>query len=178
MKSINKDNLVKLFYSGKKALVAAGLSSVIFPANGQVSSIVNCADIEDSAARLACYDEVSSQTQNLPVIRLPRNSVNTSIEASENSSAASDDLIRGDAFGLELNATGNRTRTYRVIAAKRNNFTGWTIEFDGGGKWRQEGTDKYDVNVGETYTLRRSSLNSFLLSNSNNNRKIRLKRQE
>ena len=46
------------------------------------------------------------------------------------------------------------------------------------GIWKQVGTDDYRVTVGETYTVQRASLNSFLLTNSRNNKKIRITRVE
>jgi hypothetical protein len=177
MLNINIPTTLKALHFSKSFVLFAGISTISLAVVGQVN-IATCADIQDSAARLACYDEATTQNQNLPVIRLPRSSaVTSSGEASDNSSAATS---RGDQFGLELRGEGrgSATRSYRVVAATRNDFTGWTIEFDGGGKWRQVGTDNYDIDVGQSYTVRRGSLNSFLLSNANNNRKMRIKRLE
>lgn len=168
---------MKSLCSGKEALILLACTTVILPVYAQ-NSVAGCADIENSEARLACYDEVSVQTQNLPVVRLPRNTVNNSIESSVSSTDANARVIQGDRFGLESNPNDSRIRTYRVVSAKQNDFTGWTIEFDGGGKWRQVGTDSYTIKVGETYSVRRTTLSSYLLSNSSNNRKIRITRLE
>lgn len=175
MSNINIPATLKALHFSKSLVIFAGISAISLAVVGQVN-IASCADIQDSAARLTCYDEATTQNQNLPVIRLPRGSVTSSGEASDNASATAS---RGDQFGLELRGErGRSTRTYHVVAATRNDFTGWTIEFDGGGKWRQIGTDNYAIDVGESYTLRRGSLNSFLLSNTNNNRKMRIQRLE
>jgi hypothetical protein len=90
---------------------------------------------------------------------------------------------RQDEFGLELKQervsnAGSDSRTYTVLAASHNDFTGWTIEFDGGGIWKQVGTDDYNIEVGERYTVRRATFNSFVLSNSHNNKRIRITRVE
>lgn len=168
---------LKALHISKAFVLFAGISTISLTVVGQVN-IVSCADIQDSAARLACYDEATTQNQNLPVIRLPRSSAPSSGEASDTASE-SESTSRGDQFGLDLSRGGARTtRTYRVVAATRNDFTGWTIEFEGGGKWSQIGTDNYDIDVGQSYTVRRGSLNSFMLSNSSNNRKLRIKRVE
>ncbi|MDG2176858.1 MAG: hypothetical protein P8M72_12105 [Gammaproteobacteria bacterium] len=166
---------LKVLHFSKALVLFAGISTISLAVVGQVD-IVTCADIQDSAARLACYDEATTQNQNLPVIRLPRGSASSSSEVSE---TASESTSRVDQFGLDLSRGGARTtRTLRVVAATRNDFTGWTIEFEGAGKWRQVGTDKYDIDVGQLYTVRRGTLNSFMLSNSSNNRKLRIKRVE
>ena len=175
MSIINIPATLKALHFSKTFVLFAGISTISLAVVGQVD-IVSCADIQDSAARLSCYDEATTQNQNLPVIRLPRGSVSSS---SENSDNASESTSRVDQFGLDLSRGGARTtRTLRVVAATRNDFTGWTIEFEGTGKWRQVGTDKYDIDVGQSYTVRRGTLNSFLLSNSSNNRKLRIKRVE
>ena len=177
MLNIKIETILKTLSCKKAPVIFVGLAAFSLTSLGQVS-IASCADIEDSAARLACYDEATSAIQSLPVIRLPRASVTSSSEASNDAPATSSS--RGDDFGLELRDDGGRVaeRSYRVVAANRNDFTGWTIEFENGAKWRQVGTDKYDIEVGDTYTVRRGALNSFLLSNSKNNRKIRIKRFE
>jgi hypothetical protein len=162
---------------GKLVLIFAGVCAFILPAYGQVS-VASCAEIQDSDARLSCYDEASVQAQNLPVIRLPRATVSPSSESSNISPGASENFTSSDDFGFEIlgNVPRGTTRTYRVVVAKRNDFSGWRIEFDGGGTWSQTGTDSYDMEVGETYTLRRGFLGSYLLSNSRNNKKMRISR--
>ena len=177
MLNIKIETILKTLQCKKEPVIFIGLVAFSLTSFGQ-TSISSCADIEDSASRLACYDEATSTIQSLPVIRLPRASVTSSSEASNDAPATSSS--RGDDFGLELRNDNGRVaeRSYRVVAANRNDFTGWTIEFENGVKWRQVGTDKYDIKVGETYTIKRGALNSFLLSNSKNNRKIRIKRFE
>jgi hypothetical protein len=145
-------------------------------------NIVSCANIEDAQERLACYDSAAGNTSNLPVVRLPRSSQQP---AATDSSANNDSTpqVRQDEFGLELKQerqrdTGPDSRSYRVLAARHNDFTGWTIEFEGGGVWKQVGTDDYKIEVGERYTVNRATFNSFVLSNSDNNRKIRITRVE
>ena len=151
------------------------------PAYSQ-GGLASCAEIENAQERLACYDKAAESGNNLPVVRLPRN---TRPDTADTAPAenASQPAERRDEFGLELKQerqrdTGPDSRSYRVLAARHNDFTGWTIEFEGGGTWKQVGTDDYDIEVGETYTIRRGTFNSYMLSNSNNNKKIRITRVE
>ena len=169
----------------KISLVIPGL--LLFPlASFQVQgqsqgNIVSCAIIEDAQERLACYDRAADNVSNLPVVRLPRSSQQPATEGPAVSDSAPQ--TRQDEFGLELKQerqrdTGPDSRSYRVVAARHNDFTGWTIEFEGGGVWKQVGTDDYKIEVGERYTVSRATFNSYMLSNSENNRKIRITRVE
>lgn len=145
--------------------------------------ITSCAGIQDAEERLACYDRAAESSANLPVVRLPRSSRPAPEAETASEGAATREVEPQDDFGLELKQERQRdpgpdTRSYRVLAATHNDFTGWTIEFEGGGTWKQVGTDDYDINIGERYTINRATFNSFMLSNSKNNRKIRITRVE
>ena len=150
------------------------------PSFGQ-SSVASCASIADETERLTCYDRVAENVRDLPVVRVPRTTRNApQTDVTQPSNAT---VVRQDEFGLELKRekqiqAGASSRVFTVLAAKHNDFTGWTIEFEGGSTWKQVGTDDYRVIVGETYTVQRASLNSFLLTNSRNNKKIRITRVE
>lgn len=86
-----------------------------------------------------------------------------------------------DDFGLELKQSDNpdnSERTFTVAKARQNNFTGWNIEFSNGQIWKQVGTDPYSIREGESYMVTRASFNSFFLSNSSDNRRMRITRQK
>lgn len=146
------------------------------------TTLAGCSEIEDADARLACYDEAAASTKNLPVVRLPRSARPAAPSTQAPNQEARQSQASGDDFGLELKKDRNnereQTRTYRVAAASHNDFTGWTIEFEDGGTWKQVGTEDYDIVVGERYTIRRASFNSFQLSSGKSNKKIRVTRVE
>jgi len=149
--------------------------AVLSPVSNAQDNVTSCADIEDAEERLSCYDRVAEATRNMPVVRLPRvERTTTAPVTSGNESQGTS--VRGDSFGYGKQLDGARTRTFRVAAASHNDFTGWTIEFDNGSTWKQVGTDDYRIVVGEQYSVRRNSFNSYMLSNSENNRKIRISR--
>ena len=152
-------------------------ASVISSVSNAQNNVTSCADIEDAEERLSCYDRVAEATRNMPVIRLPRaERITTAPVVSGNDSQGAS--VRGDSFGYGEQRDGPRTRTYRVVAARHNDFTGWTLEFDNGSTWKQVGTDDYRIEIGEQYSVRRNSFNSYMLSNFANNRKIRISRVE
>jgi hypothetical protein len=172
----------------KRFILAAGSALFCLTAGFTYAqeSVTSCADIANADERLACYDRAAEASRNLPVVRLPRNTqpASTPSPASEQGQQQGNSApVRQDVFGLELKQEkrrdeGPKIRTYRAVAASHNDFTGWTIEFEGGSKWKQVGTDDYDIEIGETYTVRRATFNSYILSNGKNNRKIRVTRIE
>jgi len=66
------------------------------------SSITECADIENAEARLNCYDRVSENVRDLPVIRVPRNT-NTVPQSDVDAPVASSAVQ--DEFGLDEKGT-------------------------------------------------------------------------
>jgi len=157
------------------------LSLASLPALSQ-GGIASCADIDNAQERLACYDRAAEDASNLPVVRLPRNTRQAAPDTAANQGNVQQQQ-RQDEFGLEVKQErqqnrGPDSRSYTVLSARHNDFTGWTIEFDGGGTWKQIGTDRFDIEVGQRYTVRRSSFNSFMLSSEGSNKKIRITRVE
>ena len=173
-------------FSAKSVFLAPMLGGILCtqtPGVAAQSSLTDCAAIEEAQARLSCYDSVSENAKSLPVLRIPRSTQpRSTTEITPTDSSSTSSAVQ-DQFGLELKQSKNTNRgpdvrNYRVVAAKHNDFTGWTIEFDKGGTWKQVGTDDYNIKVGEVYTVRRASFNSYFLSNSNNNRKIKITRTQ
>lgn len=147
-----------------------GLSSISFAISAQENTIVSCADIKDSESRLSCYDKAAELSRDLPVVRLPRGEYSSPSSGSEPAPA------RVDQFGFGRKGDGARTRSYRVVEAKHNDFTGWTIEFDNGSIWKQVGAEDFRIEIGSLYSIRRNSFNSYMLSNEKDNNKIRISR--
>ena len=147
-----------------------------------------CANITDSTARLACYDEAMQANKALPVLRIPRN---TSAPAS---STPAPGAVPGtpavtsqadqpeDGFGLEIKTSDNtvykNTRNFTLADANYNQFTGWTIEFTNGQVWKQVGADSYRIEPGQTYTISRGTFNSFFLNAAGKRDKIRITRSQ
>jgi hypothetical protein len=157
-----------------------------------------CVAQADPAQRLACFDAaMAARRGTANVAPAPAIPVATEVTApltsapqpaAQQPTVATSPAIAPAApakakadFGLELRRreqNEDMERSLRVSAARHNDFTGWTIEFDDGSTWKQIGTDRYDIEVGKSYTIRRGSLNSFQLGNADNNRKIRVRREE
>jgi len=161
------------------------------------ASMAECAELEDSLERLRCYDSVmeNAAPSSMPVIDVPRaksqvqaqpqpRPVTKSVPEDDFGKTVSKEAVaetRNEetrSLGLDdINGAGEMTqRVMTVAAAKQNDFTGWTIEFENGQVWQQIGTDGYRIRKGEQYTISKALMDSYLLSNSSNNRKIRVRR--
>lgn len=166
-------------------------------------SMAECAELEDSLERLRCYDSAmeNSAVENaapssMPVIEVPQ--AKPQVQSQPQPQAATKSAPEDDfgktvsvkeaveetrseepgSLGLDdIDGTGELTqRVMTVATAKQNDFTGWTIEFENGQVWQQIGTDGYRIRKGEQYTISRALMDSYLLSNSSNNRKMRVRR--
>lgn len=148
-----------------------------------------CNAISDNQERLACFEALAVADEPRPVAPDAATPVTEDMASdparSPGTPANQPDIAGSDDtdFGLEHKRPKSpdsepEPMQFTVSAARRNDFTGWTIGFENGQVWRQVGTDDYNIRVGETYTIRPASFNSFLLSNSRNNRKMRVSRIE
>jgi hypothetical protein len=155
------------------ALGAVALIVVHTPVMAQ-NSLTACADISDSDKRLACYDRAAENARNLPVVRLPRGNRPAPSPREEDSGENPAAAQQTDSVSGTPQEGRAAPGTYTVVAARHNDFTGWTIEFRDGGVWKQVGTKDYDIEVGEQYTIKQGALYSYLLTNRKNNNKIRI----
>lgn len=163
---------------------------VVFSAKAQDTlqdDLNACNAVPDSQERLACFEALADEPRAVapdtppPVAEDraadPVRSPVTPVRQSETAGSDNPD------FGLEHKQaktpdSETEPMQFTVSAARHNDFTGWTIAFENGQVWRQVGTDRYDIRVGDTYTIQPASFNSFLLGNNRNNRKIRVSRVE
>jgi len=187
----------KVYFRVKKTLPMLFLLPLIHSADvlAQVS-MAQCAELEDSLERLRCYDSVmeNAAPSSMPVIAVPRSKPQAQPQSQPvTQSAPEDDFGRTVSVKETVAETQNEKpvalgltdidgaseiteRVMTVAAAKQNDFTGWTIEFENGQVWQQIGTDGYRIRKGEQYTISKALMDSYLLSNSSNNRKIRVRR--
>ena len=173
-------------------LPAAVLLSLPLVLHAQ-SGLQNCAAIEDSAARLACYDaavgapaaddaprpprEAVEPAAPPPELPAPRNAGTPDGARAPAGAVQPPDAAAGE-FGLEREAQEEipDTLRLRVAAARHSDISGWTIEFENGQVWRQVGSDRFTIEVGQRYLIRRASFDSHLLGTETGNRTIRVTR--
>ncbi len=165
-------------------------------------SMAECAALEDSLERLRCYDAVMENSamgntapSSMPVIEVPRAKPQVQSQpqpqpvtksdpeddfgktVSVKEAVAETRSEEAATLGLDDDAGSEMTqRVMTVATARQNDFTGWTIEFENGQVWQQIGTDGYRIRKGEQYTISKALMDSYLLSNAANNRKMRVRR--
>lgn len=107
----------------------------------------------------------------------------TTPDTTPNSGQEAEDGAWRSIFGLELRRRKKEEENTNAItivvdSASHNQFTGWRIRTEDGQVWQQIGTHSYTIREGQEYEINRGSFNSFQLGNSENNRKIRVRREE
>ncbi|MDX5405918.1 MAG: hypothetical protein LPK11_02595 [Chromatiaceae bacterium] len=151
--------------------------SAIADSNIPVNQAVELCRAEQNALRrLTCYDAIEPTSTNSSDTKTGALQANAQTQQDEAKTAENNDTR----FGLEHKAQADADETLRVTV-KSISYTPHNkliIEFENGQRWRQIGTEYYSVAVGQQHTIKRGVLNSFFLANDNNNRTIRIKREQ
>jgi len=157
--------------------ITTSLSLLLFaqPAIAAEDDLRTCRTIQDKAARADCYDEV--------VDRCCIDNLDTGEELGES-----------DWFGglndEELNSEAGRTiedkdATHQVdniealvTLVRQSGHRKLLLTLDNDQVWRQLDNSKLRLRVGESVTIRKASLGSFLLEKRSGSRAIRVRRVE
>jgi hypothetical protein len=138
-----------------------------------------CRAEKNALRRLTCYDAISSVTTNSTT---PNDTAvaETSHTAKQEVNAAVQKQPEAD-FGIEHRKVNEDTPDQIYLSVKEVRYSPrkeLIVEFDNGQVWRQNGTEYYKIAAGEQHYLKRGVLNSFFLGNDNNNRTIRVRREQ
>ena len=131
-------------------------------ANSTFTEFAKCKTIIDDQARLTCYDAVTI-------------SQNTSIDKSLSKSEIVKELKQQE-FGLKNIEENPDNITSVVTKVNKTAYGKLIVYLESGHAWRQIDSTKYKVKKGETVSIRKAALNSFLLSKASTKRSIRVKR--
>ena len=151
--------------------------SAIADSNIPVNQAVELCRAEQNALRrLTCYDAINLTSADKAGSKaLPS-------QASERAQQATAKPPKSDEdrFGLEHKEQADANETLRVTV-KSISYTPrkeLIVEFENGQRWRQVGSEYYTIAVGQQHTIKRGVFSSFFLANDNNNRTIRIKREQ
>lgn len=135
-----------------------------------------CRAEQNALRRLTCYDAINLASGDSAGSKtLPSQASERAQQATTKPQQNSDER-----FGLEHKEQADADETLRVTV-KNVSYTPrkeLIVEFDNGQRWRQIGSDYYAIAVGQQHTIKRGVLNAFFLANDNNNRTIRIKREQ
>jgi hypothetical protein len=129
-----------------------------------------CRAEQNALRRLSCYDAIAADdttatTQNKSALP-PAAAVSSKPETS---------------FGLEHKKSNEDVAEQIGVTVKSVSYTPHKeliVEFDNGQRWRQIGNDYYSISAGQQHYIKRGILSAFFLANDNNNRTIRIRREQ
>lgn len=150
--------------------------------------LLRCAAITADPARLQCYDALAAEQRD----ELPTETAATPAPAMPPPvpAPASEPPRSGVARALALFGFESRPEEQReitevldvieatVTSASHSPFSGWTLTLDNDQVWKQIGSDRFDIEIGDTAVITRGSLNSFLLQRGGAGRRVRVSRVE
>jgi len=172
-----------------KALVSFLLLATTFATSAvTVEQAINlCRSEQNAVKRLQCYDAIATTIAAQSVSKVT-DITSTSTQADTVSTfshpietAADIAQSTNSEFGREHRQNPEQLiDSLDVIVSniKYSPYKSLIVTFDNGQQWRQIGTDYYKIAVGEVHHINRGALNSFMLSNDNNNRTIRIRREQ
>ena len=136
-----------IFTGARFVISVIGVALLPVHVYAQSDLLQHCALVADDATRLECFDALAS-------------TVAADLKTAQAKAADTP----------EIPATVEGT----VTAALHSPYTGWTITFDNGQRWKQIGTTSFVVNVGDSCSVEPGMLNSYLLRCGNRARRIRV----
>ncbi len=169
--------------------ICSALLSVSAAADSKIpvhQAVELCRAEQNALRRLTCYDAIAitqattAGSNTLPAPANERAQQAPAKPVTTEPAATNTEKNSDDRFGLEHKAQADANETLRVTV-KNVSYTPrkeLIVEFDNGQRWRQIGSDYYAIAAGQQHTIKRGVLNSFFLANDNNNRTIRIKREQ
>lgn len=144
-----------------------------------------CRAEQNALRRLNCYDAISADTTASPVpVAPPTQQTAVSQQALNQHQVLTQQEPADTAesrFGLEHKESKSDTADKLYVTVKKvseNNLKKLVLEFTNGQVWRQTDSGLYQVKNGEKHYIKRGMLDSFFLGNDDNNRTIRVKREQ
>lgn len=164
------------------SLACAGLTTLSVSADTLTTQLAQCAQVQDSLARLVCYDDLV-KAASLPSVS-KKQTVIVSKESKKSSVPSSSAVLSKEAsFGAEhLNNKNVSEEDLQVVftvdKVKKDQHGKWRFTFKNGQQWKQTDDSYFKVKAGESVLLKKGVLDAIYLkkNDSNSNRKIRVKR--
>ena len=156
------------------------LASMPVAAKPVEQAIELCRAEQNALRRLSCYDAISADTASKTVSNTTT-AAPTIASAAPAAKTATKEQPEAD-FGIEHRKVINEDVPDQIyLSVKEVRYSPrkeLIVEFDNGQVWRQNGTGYYKIAAGEQHYVKRGVLNSFFLGNDNNNRTIRVRREQ
>ncbi|HEY0923354.1 hypothetical protein [Rheinheimera pacifica] len=142
-----------------------------------------CRAEQNALRRLSCYDAISAVTASTATQNNTASVTATAVAPTPAVPAANTVAQKKPEadFGIEHRKIDEDAPDQIYLSVKEVRYSPrkeLIVEFDNGQIWRQNGTDYYKIAAGEQHYIKRGVLSSFFLGNDNNNRTIRVRREQ
>ena len=135
-----------------------------------------CVAIDESAARLQCFDEFARAATQTVQGNTPAGAIATSAVAGAQTGVAN---VKD--FGREhWESTRDTPESIEaaVVDVHNDAYGSLVLTLDNGQRWKQRGTERFRVDTGERIVIQRGTMSSFFLRKANGTRLVRFTRLE
>ena len=140
-----------------------------------------CRTEQNALRRLTCYDSIMLNTPSSHTPAATQAAVPSKPTTNNAPVASAKQATPESQFGLEHKKSTEQApdKVYMTVASvTETKQRELIVEFTNGQRWRQNGSGYYHINAGEQHFIKRGVLGSFFLGNDENNRNIRVKREQ
>ena len=144
------------------------------------SSLAQCLKIQDSLARLVCFDDLAEQA--VPAVNVKAKMVKNTPEVKDETTMAPASTKVAD-FGAEHLTTYKVAEEDQQVVLiveqlSKDHYNKWRFTFTNGQQWQQTDNDFLKIEVGDSVLLKKGFMSAVYLKQNlpDSNRKIRVKR--
>jgi len=168
-------------------MILLGAATQVQAAIPAEQAIELCRAEQNALRRLNCYDAITANTTVSiaePAVRTSQTTApqqHTAAAQPQPAAQPAPAVTAESSFGLEHKKSSEQTTDKIYVTVKtvsENQQRELVVEFTNGQIWRQRGNDYYQIKAGEKHYIKRGVLGSFFLGNDDNNRTIRVKREQ
>jgi len=151
------------------------LSSMTVQASALNSSIMKCAEIQDSVARLACFDYLAAQELKPSTVAGVNKTAIKTVPAAPKTVAFGAEHLKQPKVAEE-----EQQVVFTVDKLTKDPYGKWRFSFDNGQKWKQTDSTYLNIKIGDSVLLKKGFMNAVYLKKNepNSSKKIRVKRQQ
>ncbi|AZQ86061.1 hypothetical protein EKO29_19930 [Colwellia sp. Arc7-635] len=163
------------------SLAIFGLLSVTTQAETLNEGLVKCAKIEDSLARLVCFDRLADHT-SMPVSTVVKS--NKVMPVAKPTVEAPVKVSKAESFGADHIRKSHEVEkeeskiVFEIASLQKDPYGKYRFTFKNGQQWKQTDNNQLRVKVGESVLLSKGFMGSIFLkkNDTDSNKKIRVKR--
>jgi len=166
--------------------IGLGFLSASHASADTLGQLIKCSKTKDSLVRLVCYDGVVKSLNSSSSVSLPEAVASVAVNAPEVSTNQTPVVVKSeDRFGSEHLTDKNKPKnkglaqvSFTIKAAVKTLRKKWKVTFENGQVWEQTDSEYIKLSAGNKVELSKGMLGVFYLKKTDQNKKIRIKRQK